>query len=101
MASKPETKITMAIIQAIRRRRYWARKVHGNAFQAAGIPDVDAVVHGRSVRIEVKQPGETPTPLQKRCMAELEAAGAFVTVATSVEEAMEFIAYVEATVPGG
>ncbi len=99
MAPKAESKITGAIIQMIRRRGHWARKVHGNAFQQAGIPDVDAVVYGRSVRIEVKRPGESPTPLQLRVLAELERAGAFVAVADNLPDAVEFICSVESKVP--
>jgi hypothetical protein len=96
---KTESKITGAIIQMIRRRGHWARKVHGNAFQTAGIPDVDAVIFGRSVRIEVKRPGEVPTELQNRVLAELERAGAFVTVATSLDEGLEFVKDVESKIP--
>lgn len=97
MATKPESRITLAIINAIKRRGYWARKVHGGTFTGAGIPDVDAVVRGLSVRIEVKRPGEKPTEIQKAVMAELERAGAYVTVATSVDEAIEFVDFVAAT----
>jgi len=30
----------------------------------AGDPDIDACLRGRSVQLEVKRPGEKPTPLQ-------------------------------------
>ncbi len=99
MPLKAESKITGAIIQMIRRRGHWARKVHGNAFQTSGIPDVDAIVHGRSVRIEVKRPGEVPTELQNRVMAELKRAGAFVTWTDNLADAIEFVESVESQIP--
>ena len=60
-----------------------ARKRHGGMYGVAGEPDIDACVKGRSVQIEVKRPGEKPTPLQERRLAEWQAAGAITMVATS------------------
>jgi len=62
------------------------RKRHGTAFGVAGDPDLSGSFRGRHVEIEVKQPGEEPTPLQKRRMAEWQRAGAMVLVCRSADE---------------
>lgn len=51
-----------------------ARKVHGNIF-SAGEPDIDCVINGFSVKIEVKDPGEKPTQPQLKKINEWKAAG--------------------------
>ena len=50
-------------------------------FATAGDPDLFACVNGRLVCIELKRPGEHPTPVQVRRLATWAAAGAVVVVA--------------------
>jgi hypothetical protein len=52
----------------------------------AGDPDIDACVRGRSVQLEVKRPGERPTPLQFKRIEEWRRAGAVAAVVNSVED---------------
>jgi hypothetical protein len=61
-----------------------ARKRWGGGMGVAGDPDIDACLRGRSVQLEVKRPGEKPTPLQLKRLAEWRQAGALVGVVTSV-----------------
>lgn len=71
-------------------RRTW----QGGSMAQAGEPDVDAVVDGRSVRLEVKRP-ETRrrvTPLQAVALHRWSAAGAVVGVVCSVEEVQVLLA---------
>ena len=63
-----------------------ARKRWGGGMGVAGDPDIDACIRGRSVQLEVKRPGERPTPLQLKRLAEWQQAGALVGVVTSVAE---------------
>lgn len=58
-----------------------------------GDPDISGMLKGsaRAYFIEVKAPGSYPDPRQKRRLAELEAAGAVVGVARSVQDAQEII----------
>lgn len=51
-----------------------------------GIPDVMALKNGKSVFIEVKQPGKTPNDLQKYRHEKLRGQGFDVIVATSVND---------------
>lgn len=67
------------------------RKRHGSAFATAGDPDITGCCRGHHVEIEVKLPGEAPTKIQERRLAEWAAAGAITGVATSVEEAMAIL----------
>jgi hypothetical protein len=63
-----------------------ARKRWGGGMGVAGDPDIDACVCGRSVQLEVKRPGERPTPLQLKRIEEWRRAGAVVAVVHSVAE---------------
>jgi hypothetical protein len=63
-----------------------ARKRHGGPFGLAGEPDISACVRGRSVQIELKQPGEKPTEMQMRRLDEWRRAGAVAFWATSLAE---------------
>ena len=63
-----------------------ARKRWGGGMGVAGDPDIDACIRGRSLQLEVKRPGEKPTPLQLQRLEEWRTAGAITGVVTSVEE---------------
>lgn len=56
------------------------RKRHGSAFAVAGDPDITGVWRGTPFEIELKQPGEDPTPLQRLRLQEWAAAGALTFV---------------------
>lgn len=68
-----------------------ARKRWGGGMGVAGDPDIDACLCGRSVQLEVKRPGEVPTPLQVKRLEEWRRAGALVGVVHSVGEARELV----------
>ena len=61
-----------------------ARKVHGNMY-VSGEPDIDCVINGLSVKIEVKQPGEKPTPKQLNRINEWSDAGCLAFWSDSLE----------------
>ena len=63
-----------------------ARKRWGGGMGVAGEPDIDACLRGRSVQLEVKRPGQKPTPLQLKRLEQWRQAGALVAVVSSVEE---------------
>lgn len=87
-----ESSLTRAALAALNALPgIWAIKVHGNPYQAAGAPDICVVKDGLSLWIEMKKPGEGPTPLQKRIAGRIRAAGGQVITATSVKEAMDFV----------
>jgi len=51
---------------------------------APGWPDIIACWKGHFLGIEVKKPGEQPSPEQRRVHAELAAAGAFILIVHSI-----------------
>ena len=63
-----------------------ARKRWGGGMGVAGEPDIDACLRGRSVQLEVKRPGQKPTPLQLKRLEQWRQAGALVAVVSSVED---------------
>lgn len=67
------------------------RKRHGTAFGVAGDPDLYGTICGRHFELELKRPGEGPTPLQILRLEEWRKAGAIVGVAHSVKEAREVL----------
>jgi len=88
-----EADITKKIIHALRSQGYWATKIHGGAYQSAGLPDVIACCEGIFVGLEVKKPGKerTLTRLQALTLKKLDNAGAITSVVTSVEEALDVV----------
>ncbi len=69
----------------------WFFKVHGGAFQAAGIPDVVGCLCGRFIALEVKRPGGRPTRLQEWVLDRIRRAGGVAAVVYSLDEAEAII----------
>lgn len=101
--AKAESRLQRRIRKALRAEfgGYWF-KVWGGPFQPAGIPDLhgDFRPHpddpnrlhpGRSAYVEVKTDDGEISAIQVERMRELMDAGAIVCVATSPEEACEFV----------
>jgi Holliday junction resolvase len=57
-----------------------------------GIPDLMALKNGRTVFVEVKQPGKKPNDLQKYRIEKLNKAGFAAIAATSVADVSNFFA---------
>jgi hypothetical protein len=67
------------------------RKRHGSVWSVAGDPDLYGSWNGQHVEIEVKRPGEEPTPLQKKRLADWNESGAMVAVCCSVRDFNELL----------
>lgn len=88
MTSAPmEREITQAIRLHLVKRGAFCFKVHGGAFQMAGIPDLIGCIDGRFFGLEVKRPGGRATALQSAILRRIEQAGGIAAVVTSVAEA--------------
>lgn len=89
-----ESHIVDAIIKRLREiPNCVVRKRHGSAYGVSGDPDIYGLVltgDGNPIHfeIEVKRPGEKPTPLQATRLYEWRRSGALAGVATTVEEAL-------------
>lgn len=91
-----ESTIVAGIKRVATARGWWVQKIHGNAFQSSGLPDLLCIRQGRAAWMEVKQPGRRATPLQVARMREIEQqAGAPCAVVTSKEEAAAFLSRFE------
>ena len=86
-----ERSIVGAISRWLTRQKIWHMKVHGSAYQRAGIPDIIGCARGRFFGLEVKRPGERPTKIQRYELAKLDKAGAITGVVRSVEDAQEVL----------
>lgn len=92
MATKPESRLQRKIQQAIADEfGGWFKKIHGNQFQGAGIPDLIGTINGLFIAIEVKIPGKerTITPIQAATIKKIKEAGGIAFVTTSVDETLE------------
>ena len=95
-AMSRETAITNTIMKHLRLiEGLWAMKLHGSAYQTAGVPDILVIYRGEPWFFEVKQPGEKPSPIQEHIMRKLREAGARARVVHSwaeVEEQLRAVA---------
>lgn len=73
----------------------YAWKLHTGPMGEGGHPDIDGCTRGRSIKIEMKRPGEKPTRRQMARLLRWRAAGALVGWATSVEEVRAIFAHAD------
>jgi len=84
MPQKPESRIVKRCLEfLLALPRCEAHKIHGSEFTRTGEPDIDACLNGRSLKIEVKQPGQKPTAIQQKRLGDWAMAGAWATFVTS------------------
>jgi len=87
---KPETKLTHAILAALRERGGWWRKIHGGPSQR-GIPDILGCYNGKFFAFEVKMPKGKLTELQAHNIDKIRESGGIAKVIYSVEEAIDIV----------
>lgn len=93
-----ERTITDGIMAWLKKEGYWAAKIHGAAYQTAGLPDIVAIDRkGRFVGLEVKRPkiGKV-TQLQRRTLENINMGGGYAVVVRSLEDAVGAMAASEA-----
>lgn len=86
-----EAGIKDRILNTLRAAGAYAEKTHGEAMQARGMPDIHASIAGSFAGIEVKQPGEVPSPLQAYHLQQIRQSGGwgvFVSKVRTVERAL-------------
>jgi hypothetical protein len=91
VAKQPESKVSTRIMKKWREMGAFCYKVHGSAFQMAGIPDISGVFMGSSVWCETKMPGNHTSLVQDVRINQLRQAGAHVVVAYSVTDATDML----------
>lgn len=104
MGTQPESKLSRAIMAALRARGIWCFKVHGGPFTMAGTPDIIACVPvqvgdrydethemvGLFIGFETKTPtGGDPSPIQAHQHDKIRSACGQVFVPRSVQDAVD------------
>lgn len=91
MPTRRELNLQKKIVTALNKRRQCLVAIRAQSpYTVVGDPDVTGSICGCHVEIEVKEPGEEPTAIQRRRMAIWRKTGAYVLVVESVEEAVAF-----------
>lgn len=89
----PETRIVRKIMKALGEAypRAYLRKIHGNAFQHAGIPDIVGCIDGYFVGLEVKTTSGRVSTIQELEGQLIVKAGGIYGVVTDDQEAIDLI----------
>lgn len=91
MPTRRELRLQKRIVIALNKRRQCLVAIRAQSvYTVVGDPDVTGSISGRHVEIEVKEPGEEPTAIQRERHRIWRRAGARVVVVESVKEALEF-----------
>lgn len=93
---QPEAKLLKGIQKLLNERGARAFKIHGDDnFQEVGIPDLLCCYRGRFVGLEVKMPGNKPSPVQKVVLNEIVSAGGYASVVSTVGEVQHLLAVID------
>jgi len=87
-----ESALTKKMVERLKERGAWARKIHGNMY-TAGLPDIMAVYRGWGLGLEVKVPGreKTLTAIQQKTLDLISDADGFGRMVTSVDHIDELL----------
>lgn len=88
---QPEAKIGRKIREYLDDKKAFTFKVHGGPQMMAGLPDIICCYKGYFFGIEVKQPGQRPTPRQQYVHSLIQRSGGVVIVATCVDDVASVI----------
>lgn len=100
---QPESKLVKKIRERVERNRLGrCFKIHGDDnFQEVGIPDLLCCYRGRFVGLEVKQPGNSPSPVQMVVLQEIVSAGGIASVVSTLGQVDDLLAQIDKEVDGG
>lgn len=92
-AKQPEAKLKKRIKDFLESEGALVVAIHGGGdpFQEVGISDLLACFKGRFIAVEVKQPGEKPSPMQSRFLRRVSDAGGIAIVAYSVQDVADVL----------
>jgi len=106
MGKQPEAQLSENITKALKKEakkrghELFIFKVHGHDQQMSGVPDLLACYRGRFIGLEVKMPGNHPSPRQIYVMDRIAWAGGIVLVPYSVSEALDCLDLVDGLIDG-
>lgn len=93
MSRKPETRRQQKVQEALKLAfpGCWLFKVHGDEFMRSGLPDIVGCVQGLFFGLEIKNPGEEPSELQRHELTQIKKAGGISAVVFEPEDAVELV----------
>lgn len=86
-----EASIVNRICKELKTRGIWYEKRHGDIYARRGQPDLLVVIEGRAFFLEVKRPGQAPTPLQAHRLEQCRNAGAVAEVVRSLDDVCKIL----------
>ncbi len=94
---QPERRLVQKIVTYLESQGARSFKIHGEegSYQEAGIPDLLVCWRGRFIGLEVKMPGNTPSPIQEKVLREIKQSGGKGEVVSSVEQVRNLLAKLE------
>lgn len=92
-----EREIRAKIVKALKNRGARPIKYYGCVYTEAGVSDLLVCYRGLFLVIETKVPGEVPTVKQKSFIASVHQSEGWGGPACSVEEALEYLDEIDAT----
>lgn len=94
---QPERRLVQKIVAYLESQGARSFKIHGEegSYQEAGIPDLLVCWRGRFIGLEVKLPGNTPSPIQEKVLREIKGSGGIASVVSSVEQVRSLLAKLE------
>ena len=90
-----EREIQRAVITLLRERGAYVVNIHGSAFTTAGTPDLLASYRGRFLGIECKQPGKSPTEIQRHRIDQIRKAGGFAFTVRETDDLLDAIEMID------
>ena len=81
-----EKKVENNIKGYLREKGAYVVKHHGSIYSQVGVPDLLVCFKGRFYGIEVKAPGESPSPLQLENIKRIKDSGGIAFVTDNLEE---------------
>jgi hypothetical protein len=89
-----EKTITNKIKKYLKEEGHYVMKIAGGRYQQPGISDLIAVSPiGRFIAIEVKAPGQEPTPLQKAFLRQIKKNNGIAIWVTSLEDVKKALTF--------
>ncbi len=70
----------------------FAYVTHGGPYQRSGIPDIVGIYKSLGFGIELKMEGKYPSPIQRKVLRDMRAAGGMAITAWSLETVVDMIA---------
>jgi len=86
-----ESQLQAKIIQLLKSRGIWTVKFHAGPKTTTGVPDIICCHRGHFMALEVKLPGNNPTPIQIHQQTKIRQNGGTSEVVTSVDDVIEIL----------